>query len=229
MKPGRRGEDGVAVRHPAALLGRQPGEQPAVLVDGELGAAELADLGALDAAAELGAPAAACRSRCRAPGSRARAAAGSSFGRAVGVDRRRAAGEDQALGLAPRDLLGADVMGQQLAEDAALAHAARDELGVLPAVVEDDDLVDRARDVDRRALVGELGARRRGGDDRRARAHSAPVSAGALSSRRACRCRSACRGARRPPRRASPCPRPGRSAAPCPRSAATGRSSAPRG
>ena len=47
-------------------------------------------------------------------------------------------------------------MGQQLAEDPALAHAPRDELGVLPAVVEDDDLVDRAGDVDRRRLVGQL-------------------------------------------------------------------------
>ena len=129
----------------------------------------------------LSAPAAACRSRCPAPGSRARAAAGSSLRRPVGVDRRRAAGEDQPLRLAPRDLLGADVMGQQLAEDAALAHAARDELRVLPAVVEDDDLVDGARDVDRRALVRELRARGRGGDYA-VLAHSAPVNAGALSA-----------------------------------------------
>src|SRR3712207_7719436 len=36
-----------------------------------------------------------------------------------------------------------DVVGQQLAEHAALADAPRDELRVLPAVVEDDDLVGR--------------------------------------------------------------------------------------
>ena len=51
--------------------------------------------------------------------------------RALGVHRRGAAGEDQPLRPAPRDLLGADVVGQQLAEDAALAHAPRDQLRVL--------------------------------------------------------------------------------------------------
>ena len=93
--------------------------------------------------------------------------------RAVGVDRGRAAGEDQALGLAPADLLRADVMGQQLAEDAQLAHAARDELRVLPAVVEHDDLVDRARRRDLEdVLLDELGRGRRRGDD--AVAHREP-------------------------------------------------------
>ena len=104
--------------------------------------------------------------------------------RAVGVHRRRAAGEDQALGPARGDLLGADVVGQQLGEDAALAHAARDELRVLAAVVEDDDLVDRARDVDRGRLVGELGARRGLGDDP-VLGHAAACSAGVFS--RPCR------------------------------------------
>ncbi len=60
--------------------------------------------------------------------------------RAVGVDRRRAAGQDHALRPAPRDLLGADVVRQQLREHAALAHAPRDQLRVLPAVVEHHDL-----------------------------------------------------------------------------------------
>ena len=44
--------DAVAVRHPAGLLERQAGEQPARLADAQLGAAELADLGVLDDAAE---------------------------------------------------------------------------------------------------------------------------------------------------------------------------------
>ena len=107
VNPGGRAPDAVAVRHPAGLLARQPGEQPAGLANGQLGAAELADLGALDERRRARARAAACRSRCRAPGCRARAAPWSSCGRAVGVHRRRPAGEDQPLRRAPRDLLGA--------------------------------------------------------------------------------------------------------------------------
>ena len=115
-----------------------------MLADGQLRAAELADLGALDAAAELE------RDQLHAVAdAQHRDAELEQLGleprRAVGVHRRRAAGEDQALRLAPPDLLRADVVGQQLGEHAALAHAARDQLRVLPAVVEDDDLVDRAR------------------------------------------------------------------------------------
>ena len=50
---GRRLEHAVAVAHPALLLGRQPGEQPAAAVDrAQRGAAELARLGALHPAAE---------------------------------------------------------------------------------------------------------------------------------------------------------------------------------
>ncbi len=96
----RRLEHGVAVAHPAALLGRQLGQQPAVLVHGERGAPELPHLGALDAAAEVE------HHRLHAvtdpqhrdaeleqlvvePGS------------AIGVHRRGAAGEDQAPRLAP--------------------------------------------------------------------------------------------------------------------------------
>src|SRR3954463_14323040 len=44
----------------------------------------------------------------------------------------------------PHHLVGADGVGQQLAEDAALAHAPGDELRVLAAVIEDDDLVEPA-------------------------------------------------------------------------------------
>ena len=232
--------------------------------DGELGAAELADLGALDAPAELQRDELhpVTDAEHRYPELEQLRI---ELGRVVGVDRRRAAGEDQALRLAPGHLLGADVMRQQLAEHPALAHPARDELRILPAVVEDDDLVDRARDVERRALVRQLragggssnyavlaqSARRRPSPPLAASPRSGPCwrtgVGGSVSApcqerrslsgsftqpplvrgpclRLACRCRSACPGARRPPRRASPCPRPGRSEAPCPRSAATGRS-----
>ena len=87
--------------------------------------------------------------------------------RPVRVHRGGAAGEDQPLGVALADLLRPDMVRQQLAEDAALAHAPRDQLRVLPAVVEDDDLVDRARrlDVDR-VLLDDLRGRVGGGDDR---------------------------------------------------------------
>ena len=61
--------------------------------------------------------------------------------RALRVDGRRAAGEDQPLRPAPAHLVGADVVRQQLGEHAELAHAARDQLAVLAAVVEHDDLV----------------------------------------------------------------------------------------
>ncbi len=75
---------------------------------------------------------------------------------------------------------GADVVGQQLAEDAALAHAAGDELRGLTAVVEDDDLVRRAGDVDRGALVRQLRGGRGLGDDPVLR--HAWLSAGVLSA-----------------------------------------------
>ena len=136
-----------------------------MLADRELGAAELADLRALDLAAQLE------RDELHAVtdaqhrdveleqlGIQAR--------RAVGVHRRGPAGEDEALGLAPPDLLRADVVRQQLAEHAALADAARDQLRVLAAVVEDDDLVDRLRRPDvEDVLVDELGPAFGGGDD----------------------------------------------------------------
>ena len=128
----------------------QAGEQPARLAHGQLRAAELPHLGALDAPAEL------AREELHAVADAQHRDAeleqlGIEARRAVGVDRGGAAAEDQPLGLAARDLLGADVVRQQLAEHAALAHAARDELRVLAAVVEDDDLVESARPVDRAA------------------------------------------------------------------------------
>ncbi len=48
----RRLEDGVAMAHPAGLLGRQPGEQGSGLDHGQPRATELADLSRLDPSAE---------------------------------------------------------------------------------------------------------------------------------------------------------------------------------
>ena len=77
---GRRLEDGVAVRHPAGLLGRGAGEQPARLGHGQARAAELPHLGALDAPAggqheRLHAVADAEHGNARARAARGRAAA----------------------------------------------------------------------------------------------------------------------------------------------------------
>ena len=143
----------------------RPAKQAAGLAHRQLRAAELADLGALDLAAELG------RDELHAVtdaehGDAELEQLAVQPRRARRVDRGRAAGEDQALGLALADLGGADVVGQQLAEDAQLAHAARDELRVLAAVVEHDDLVDRARRRDvEDVLLDELGGGRRRGDE----------------------------------------------------------------
>ena len=53
----------------------------------------------------------------------------------------RAAGEDDALGCKGAHIGVAHIPGMDLAVDAQLAHAARDELGVLRTEVEDQDLV----------------------------------------------------------------------------------------
>ena len=103
-------------------------------------AAELADLGALDAAAggqhqRLHAVADA---QHRDPELEQRRVEPR---RALGVDGGRAAREDQPLRAALAHLVDADVVRQQLGEDPELAHPPGDQLGVLAAVVEDDDLV----------------------------------------------------------------------------------------
>ena len=140
VNPGGGSIDGVAVGHPAGLLAGQAGQQDARLGDGQLGAAELADLGLLDAPAERvdqqlhavtdphhGDP------ELEQP----QVQRGSPFG----VDRGGATREDDPAGFAPGDLLDRDVVGKQLAEDAAVANAPGDQLRVLPAVVEHDDLL----------------------------------------------------------------------------------------
>ena len=92
--------DGVAVRHPARLLMRQVAQQAPLLVHGQLRAAELADLGALDLAAEVE------HHRLHAVTDAEHRDAEleqlvAQLRRAVGIDRRRAAGQDQATGPAP--------------------------------------------------------------------------------------------------------------------------------
>ena len=75
------------------------------------------------------------------------------------VDRSGAAGEDDAARFSRGHLLEGHVVREQLAEDAAVAHPARDQLGVLPAVVQDEDLLHRR--LDRRRGAGKR--RRRDG------------------------------------------------------------------
>ncbi len=64
---------------------------------------------------------------------------GVDLGRAVRVHRRRAAGEDECGRVAPRDLGGGQPMPDELRVDPRLAHAARDQLAVLAAEVDDEN------------------------------------------------------------------------------------------
>src|SRR4029079_12794371 len=64
----------------------------------------------------------------------------------LGVHRRRPARQDQRLRPAPLHVLGGQVMREQLGEDAALAHAPRYELRVLPSEVEHQHFVRRSRE-----------------------------------------------------------------------------------
>jgi hypothetical protein len=117
----------VAVAHPARLRLRRAGEQAARLGHGQLRAAELPHLGALDLAAERE------HQRLHAvtdaehgdPELQQRRI---EFRRARRVDRRGPARQDQALRRALAHLLDAHVVRQQLGEDPELAHAARDQL-----------------------------------------------------------------------------------------------------
>ncbi len=140
MKPvGRRG-DGVAVRHPDPVRGRDVGQQGAGLPDRDVGAAVLAGAGVRDLAAE-------------APGHQLEAVAhaedrgagredgGVDGGRVLGVHRGRTAGEDDRLRLAGEHLLDRHVVRHDLGVDPGLAHTARDQLGVLGAEVDDQDQV----------------------------------------------------------------------------------------
>ena len=150
-EPRRRLVDAVAMAHPALLRLWEARHQPTALVEQrELGPAELAALRALDPTAEgldhdlhpvtdaehrdveleqLGA-------QRRGPGL---------------VDRGRAAGEDEGPGIAQLDPLDVGVVREQLGEDPALTEPARDQLRVLAAEVEHEDLL--AIDADRARLA----------------------------------------------------------------------------
>ena len=209
----RRLEHRVAVRHPARLVRRRAGQQPPRLADREPRAPELPHLGALDP------PAGGQDERLHAV---ADAQHGDPELEQRGVQRRRArrvdgggpAREDQPLRAALAHLVDADVVRQQLGEHAELAHPAGDQLRVLPAVVQDDDLVRGELALERELLD------RLVGDGRAADLHQLSLTGGTTSTRS-------------PPgpsrRRGRPCRRTGRAGAACPRSGAPARSSAPRG
>ena len=206
---GRRSEHGVAVGHPACLLGRGAREQPPGLGDVQLRAAELTDLGPFDPAAEL-------------PGEQLHPVTDAEHRhpelqqlpverrRPLGVHRCRAAGEDHALRLPPGHLGRADVVGQQLAEHAALPHPPGDQLRVLAAVVEHDHLLGGRREVLQAVGTVRAGRRALGVRDRRAGVRQR----GRISQRHR----------RRRPWR--PCRPPARAGGACPPSAARARPSA---
>ena len=121
--------------HTVCSLGRVL--QQRRLLDAQLGLAELRDAGAVDAAAEverhqLHAVADAERRDAELEDARVDAR------RAVGVHRRRAAAQDDRVRVARAHRLRRDRVADELRVDAALAHAARDQLRVLAAEVEDE-------------------------------------------------------------------------------------------
>jgi hypothetical protein len=134
-------EDGVAMAHPALLLGRSPLQQlAAVVTKGELAAPELAGRCLLHSPAELVDhelhPVTDAQDRDPEVEQLLAERRG-----AIRVDRGGAAGEHQSLRPALLDPLERRVVREQLAEDAALADAAGDQLGVLTAEVEDENLL----------------------------------------------------------------------------------------
>src|SRR4051812_3106438 len=127
--------------HPALLLGRRALEEgAAVVAEGELAAAELPGRRLLDAAAQLVDhqlhPVTDAQHRDPEVEELLAERRG-----AVGIDRGRAAGEHKALRPAFLDPLEWSVVREQLAEDSALTDATGDQLRVLAAEVEDEDLL----------------------------------------------------------------------------------------
>ena len=119
--------------HPRGLLGRQVGEELALL-DAQLGLAELAGA-PIDAAAEL------LRHQVHAvTDAEGRDAELEDrridVRRVVRVDRCASPGEDQRYGVAAANLFGGDAMRDELRVDPRLANAAGDQLRVLPAEVD---------------------------------------------------------------------------------------------
>ena len=158
----RRLVDRVAVRHPARLLGRRAGQQPpgSATVSCERPNSPTSAPSTRPPSVQHQRLHAVTDAQHRDPELEQLRIQPR---RARRVHRRRPAGEDQPLRLAPPHLLDADVVRQQLREHAALAHPARDQLRVLAAVVEHDDLVGRrprARARAPRRLVGREGRAR---------------------------------------------------------------------
>ena len=140
----RQALDRVAVAHPDRLLGRQSFEEPVRPNDRhrrrpELLAGEGDDLAAQRLGHQVQAVADAQEGNAGRPQSRVR------VGRARFVDAGRAAGKDDRLRLAGRNLAPGSVEGQQLRVHVQLAHAPRDQLAVLAAEVEHHHRVDAGR------------------------------------------------------------------------------------
>ncbi len=148
----------VAVRHPDRLLGRRVLQQPRLLYV-QVRLAELGDARAIDAAAEVE------REQLRAVTDAERGDAELEDARidvrrVLGVHGCRAAAEDDRVGIARAHRLGRDRVPDELGVHAALAHAPRDQLGVLPAEIDHQHrpvLGDRKLD-DVRRLSGDSSA-----------------------------------------------------------------------
>ena len=129
----------VAVRHPDVQRAAEALEQRAVVAQQfDVGVSVLALVAGADFAAQLVGHVDAARSRCPAPAGRD-AAPARPRGRVGVIDRRRASGEDDAGGRIALDFFQRGGAGEDDGEDVLFADAARDELGVLRAEVEDDD------------------------------------------------------------------------------------------
>ena len=137
-RPGPRGGDGVAVAHPHGLGLGGAGHHRGRVVHAQLGLAVLGDVGVGDLAAQRAGHQ--LLAVADAEDGDAELEDGRVHGRgALGVDRGRAAGEDDPGRLAGADLVGADGAGHDLAVDVGLADAAGDQLGVLRPEVHDED------------------------------------------------------------------------------------------
>ena len=157
----RRGGDGVAVRHPDVVLGRQPGEEGAGLDHADGGAAVLARAGRRDLAAErlrhdLEAVAHAEHGH-RGVEQRPVEHRGAGF-----VDRGRPAGQHDRLRL-PRQHLGhGHGVRHDLGVDLRLTHAPGDQLGVLGTEVDDEDQIVLRHTRSLSSVGREVRARRQG-------------------------------------------------------------------
>ena len=138
VEPGGRSGDGDAMAHPHALLGGRAGEQVTRAVDLDTRVAVLALRCGIDLCAER------VRHRLEAVADTEHGHAGVEQRcvdrrSALLEDARRATREDHCSGVLREHLLDGPRVRHDLGVHASLAHAARDELGVLRAVVDDED------------------------------------------------------------------------------------------